>query len=188
MKSVKDLPENIKDKLPQDFEDNWEIVSIGDMKLNDYISYIPKTRKYKTLDGGAKEQLTKGGYLAYLPDEDQKYIKNVKENVIGLRNFKKQWSVSENNVYFFCRSKKDPTEYVKKGVKKALATKSERNKRKAELLQEDIKEAQTLSKADAIKQALFEANENKETEKMEETVEEAPVKRKRGRPKKQVKE
>lgn len=185
MKSVKDLPENIKDKLPQDFEDNWEIVSIGDMKLNDYISYIPKTRKYKTLDGGAKEQLTKGGYLAYLPDEDQKYIKNVKENVIGLRNFKKQWSVSENNVHFFCRSKKDPSEYVKKGVKKALATKSERNKRKAELLQEDIKEAQTLSKADAIKQALFEANEVKAAEEEKQAAAVAAAQKKpRGRPKK----
>ena len=185
---MKGVPEEVKDKLPKDFEDNWEVVTIKDMKLKDYISYITKPRKYKSRDAETKPEFKKGGYVAYLPDEDQKYIKDVKEDVIGLRNYDKQWSISESNVYFFCRSKKDPSEYVKKGVKKALATKTERNKRKAELLQEDIKEAQKLSKAEAIKQALFEANENKEAEKTEEVAEEPAPKRKRGRPKKEKKE
>lgn len=185
MKSVKDLPENIKDKLPQDFEDNWEIVSISDMALNDYISYIPKPRKYKSRDAETKQELMKGGYVTYLPDETQKEIKAVKENVIGLRNYRAKWSISENNVYFFCRSKKDSKEILAKGTEKAQKTKAETRKRKAKILEGDIKEAETLSKADAIKQALFEANEVKAAEEEKQAAAVAAAQKKpRGRPKK----
>jgi hypothetical protein len=179
---MKGVPEEVKDKLPKDFEDNWEIVSIGDIALNDYISYIPKPRKYASRDAETKQELMKGGYVTYLPDDDQKEIKGVKENVIGLRNYRSKWSISENNVYFFCRSKKDSKEILAKGTAKALKTKDDTRKRKAKILEDDIKEAQTLSKADAIKQALFEANEAKAAEEEKQAA--AAPKKPRGRPKK----
>jgi hypothetical protein len=185
---MKGVPDNIKDKLPKDFEDNWEVVSIGDIKLNDYISYIPKPRKYKSRDSETKQEMIKGGYVTYLPDDDQKEIKGVKENVIGLRNYRSKWSISEDNVYFFCRSKKDSKEILAKGTAKALKTKDATRKRAAELLQEDIKEAKELSKSDKIKQAFVDADAADEPEKSEDKPEEPAPKRKRGRPKKESKE
>ena len=185
---MKGVPDEIKDKLPEDFKDNWEIVSVGDMKLNDYISYFPKPRKYQSRDAEPKQELLKGGYVTYVPDENKKEEKGIKDEVIGLRNYRTKWSISDNNVYFFCRSKKDSKEILDKGKEKAEKTKAETRKRKTRILQEDIKEAETLSKSDKIKQAFKDAEEPEKSEQPEETPEEPAPKRKRGRPKKESKE
>lgn len=174
-----EIPENIKKELPKDFDEVWEVVKIGDIQKNDYISYFPKPRKYQSRDSETKAQLVKGGYVTFTPDEEKKEIRGTKENVIGLRNFKSKWSISESDVYFFCKSKKDSKEILKKGIEKANETKTEVRKRKANILKDEIKEAEKISvNKDAVKAAVAEAEYPSEPE------DEAPAKKKRGRPKK----
>lgn len=171
-----EIPENIKKELPKDFDEVWEVVEIGDIQKNDYISYFPKPRKYQSRDSETKPQLVKGGYVTFTPDEEKKEIRGTKENVIGLRSFKSKWSISESDVYFFCKSKKDSKEILKKGIAKANETKTEVRKRKAEILKDEIKEAEKMSvNKEAIEAAVKDAAET-----------DSPIKKKRGRPKKKV--
>jgi len=168
-----EIPENIKKELPEDFDKVWEVVKIGDIQKNDYVSYFPKPRKYQSRDSETTPKLVKGGYVTFTPDEEKKEIRGTKENVIGLRSFKAKWSVSESDVYFFCKSKKDMSEFLKKGVEKANETKTEVRKRKAEILKDEIKEAKKMS-----------VNKDADKAPVEEAKTDSPNKKKRGRPKK----
>jgi hypothetical protein len=170
-----EIPENIKKQLPQDFDEVWEVVEIEDIEKGDYISYFPKPRKYKSRDSESKPQLVKGGYVSFLPDEEKKAIRGTKENIIGLRSFKSSWSIAESDVYFFCRSKKNFRDILKKGVEKASETKTETRKRKAEILKDEIKQAEKISANKEVAEAV---------KAVEYPSEESPIKKKRGRPKK----
>lgn len=142
------LPENIKEQLPKNFDDEWEIIDVKDIKPNDYIAYFPKKRKYESIDDSTKERMTKGGFVSFVPNDDVRKIKEQSMNVIGFRQFNKKWSVGVDNVYFFAKTKKDVQAILAKGKEKANEKRAETRKRKVEIenenLQENIKTAKQM--------------------------------------------
>lgn len=165
------LPENIKEQLPKNFSDEWEIIDVKDIKPNDYIAYFPKKRKYESIDDSTKERMTKGGFVSFVPNDDVKEIKKQSMNVIGFRQFNKKWSVGVDNVYFFAKTKKDVQAILAKGKDKANEKRAETRKRKVKIenenLQEDIEAAKQMEtliakkrKKKEIAEAVAEAKES----------------------------
>ncbi len=179
-----EIPENIRKDLPKDFDANWDPIEWKDIKVMDYISYYAKARKYVHGQYAGKEvpdRYVKGGYVSFTPDEGKAKIAGAEgKNIIGFRygnldlvNRGKAWSVDVNDVHMFFKSKKGYKDVMKKGIEKADETKTEIRKRKAEILKDEIKEAEKMSiNKDAIKAAVMEAQTD------------SPIKKKRGRPKK----
>lgn len=177
------IPEEILKKLPENFEENWAPIKPEDIQLNDYISYYAKPRKYqsgKETEGGLK----KGGFVTFLPSEEESAIKGHKDKVFGFRQYAVKWSVNQDNVLMFFKTKKDVEEILAKGKKKAKETKEERRINKVEVetakLQDEIKEAKKAEKSSKRK-----SPEVKPAEAPAPAAEpEAPPaeKRKRGRP------
>ena len=98
------IPQNIREKLPEDFDDNWDPIEWKDIKVMDYISYFAKARKYVHGQYAGKEvqdRYVKGGYVSFIPDEGKAKIAGAEgKNIIGFRygnldsvNRGRAWSV-----------------------------------------------------------------------------------------------
>lgn len=181
------IPEEIQKKLPENFEDDWAPIKPEDIQLNDYICYYAKPRKYqsgKESEGGLK----KGGFITFLPNEEESAIKGHKDKVFGFRQYAVKWSVNQDNVSMFFKTKKDVEEILAKGKKKAKETKEERRINKVEVetekLQNEIKEAKKLEKSKKRKSPEPAPVVEAVVEAVVATEPPPPEKRKRGRPSK----
>jgi len=181
------LPENIKDKLPENYLNDFEIVEPNEIKKNDYITYWLKPReKYEHFPGKPKEGLTKGGYVGYTPSDEELKKRKVKGKIWGLYQVNKKvagehvimkkWSVLEDDVLVFFKSKTGHEVFVKKAEKKRGIGKEK--KRIENVKEETKKEEREIEEA---KKVVEEVNE-----KAKEPVNIPPLvkeKRGRGRPK-----
>jgi hypothetical protein len=180
------IPQNIREKLPEDFDDNWDPIEWKDIKVMDYISYFAKARKYVHGQYAGKEvqdRYVKGGYVSFIPDEGKAKIAGAEgKNIIGFRygnldtvNRGKAWSVDVNDVHMFFKSKKGYKDVMKKGIKKAVEGRAEKQKVKTEV------------EVDELDKQLAEVEEiiaSKKRAVVEPEPKEPAPKRPRGRPKK----
>jgi len=179
------VPENIRDKLPEDFTDNWDPIDWKDIKVMDYISYYAKARKYVHGQYAGKEvpdRYVKGGYVSFTPDDGKAKIAGAEgKNIIGFRygnldsvNRGKAWSVDVSDVHMFFKSKKEYKDVMKKGIEKAKASRAEKRKVKTEVeISETEKQLAEVGDLIASKKR-----------KVDEVPVKQVVKRGRGRPKK----
>lgn len=178
------IPQNIREKLPEDFDDNWDPIEWKDIKVMDYISYFAKARKYVHGQYAGKEvqdRYVKGGYVSFIPDEGKAKIAGAEgKHIIGFRygnldsvNRGRAWSVDVNDVHMFFKSKKEYKDVMKKGIKKAVEGRAEKQKVKTEV------EVEEMDKQLADIEEMIAAKKRKVVEP--EPKESAP-KRPRGRP------
>jgi hypothetical protein len=120
------ITQEIKDKLPEDYSSaDWEPIDPEDIQVGDYIAYVAKARKYmsgKEDAGGWK----KGGLINAIPNMDEQMRRKANnDKVFFFRAYAVQWSVNQDNVLMFFKSKKDVDEVLAKGRKRARDTKEE---------------------------------------------------------------
>jgi hypothetical protein len=135
-----EITETIKKMLPENYSsDDWEPIAPEDIQIGDYITYIAKPRKYNSgteTEGGWK----KGGFISAIPVEEQQLRrKGNKDKIFFFRNYNKKWTVNQDNIVMFFKTKKDVEELLKKGRKKALETKEINHERAVEYDNEKMK-------------------------------------------------
>lgn len=140
-----EITETIKKLLPENFSsEDWAPIAPEDIQIGDYIAYIAKPRKYNSgtdTEGGWK----KGGFISAVPDEEEQVRrKGNKDKVFFFRQYATKWSVNQDNVVMFFKTKKDVEEILKKGRKKAAETRDSNRERSVkydnEKLAEELKE------------------------------------------------
>lgn len=148
------LTQEIKDKLPENYSsDDWEPIDPEDIQVGDYIAYIAKARKYmsgKEDAGGWK----KGGIITVIPDMDEQMRRKANDDkVFFFRQFAVKWSVNQDNVVMFFKSKKNMEELMEKGKKRAQEAREKsratRLKYDTEKLEEQLEEVSKEEKKPA---------------------------------------
>lgn len=143
------VPEEIASKLPENWEKDWAPIAPEDIEVGDYIGYVAKARKYQSGTDSAGG-FRKGGFITFLPDEDQSAIKGNDHKVFGFRQYAVKWTVNQDNVLMFFKTKKDTQEILNKGKVKSKETKESRRINKVEVenknLQEELQEAKEITK------------------------------------------
>jgi hypothetical protein len=151
------LTQEIKDKLPENYSsDDWEPIDPEDIQVGDYIAYIAKPRKYQKYKadeenpGGWK----KGGIINAIPNMDEQMRRKANnDKVFFFRAYTVQWSVNQDNVVMFFKSKKNVEEILASGKKRARETKEQTrvNKLKfdTEKLEEQLEEVSKEEKKPA---------------------------------------
>lgn len=161
--SPPEINETIKDLLPKNFSsDDWEPIAPEDIKVGDYIAYIAKPRKYNSgteTEGGWK----KGGFISAIPnEEEQMRRKGNKDKIFFFRQYATQWSVNQDNVFIFFKTKKDVEEILKKGRKKAAETRDSNRERAVKLDNEKLAEELKEVKKEEKKSVVRKVRENKQ--------------------------
>lgn len=143
------VPDEVASKMPENWEKDWSPIAPGDIQVGDYIGYVAKARKYQSGTDSAGG-FRKGGFITFLPDEDQSAIKGNDHKVFGFRQYSVKWTVNQDNVLMFFKTKKDTEALLSKGKVKSKTTKEERRINKVEVenknLQEDLEEVQKITK------------------------------------------
>lgn len=151
------VPEEIAKKMPDNWEKDWEPIDPEDIQVGDYIGYVAKPRKYQSGTDSAGG-FRKGGFITFLPDEDQSAIKGNTHKVFGFRQYSVRWSVNQDNVLMFFKTKKDTEALLSKGKVKSKTTKEERRINKVEVenknLQEELQEVQKITKRARAKKTV----------------------------------
>lgn len=153
--SPPEITKEIKEMLPENFSDDWEVIDPDDIVEGDYISYIAKPRKYQS-GTETKGGWRKGGFINRIPDEsEQLRRKGNKDRIFFFRQYNKLWSVNESNVLMFFKTKKDVNEILKKGRKKAAQTRDTNRERSVQYdnnkLEEELKEVKSQEKKPIIR-------------------------------------
>lgn len=120
------ITQEIRDKLPESYDsDDWEPIDPSDIQVGDYIAYIAKPRNYSSgtpSDGGWR----KGGFITVIPNmEEQMRRKGNKDKVFFFRQYASRWSVNQDNVMMFFKTKKNVDDIMEKGKKRARETKEQ---------------------------------------------------------------
>lgn len=144
------ITEEIEKLLPENWKENWEPIEPEKIEKNMYIAYVAKPRKYesgKEDKGGFK----KGGLITFTPDMEKQAVKGNEDKVFGFRQYRVKWSVNQNNILLFLKTKKNTEEVLAKGKSKSKETKEERRINKidqdAEKLKEQLAEVKEITKA-----------------------------------------
>ena len=163
--SPPEITNEIKEMLPENFNEDWEPIDPEDIREGDYIAYIAKPRKYQsgTETGGGWR---KGGFISRIPNEEEQLRrKGNKDKIFFFRQYATLWSVNQSNVIMFFKTKKDVDEIIAKGRKRAAETRDKNRVRSVKYdnnkLSEELKEVKTQEKKTVIRKKREKKTETK---------------------------